>query len=187
MYTDDTVTRHGRPPVLRDETLVAVSDVTKWYERRAVVDKLSLFVQSGEVFGLVGSNGSGKTTTLRILSGILKPDDGHGQVLGCDLVNRAADIRERVGYMSQALSLYTDLSVFDYLRFRARVYGLNTTRAAAERAIDDFELSQFARTAAGRLSGGWARRLQFAAALDPFARSNPSRRADRRSRCCNTA
>ena len=165
MYTDDTVTKHGGPLVLRDETLVAVSDLTKWYERRAVVDKLSLFVQSGEVFGLVGSNGSGKTTTLRILAGILKPDDGRGQVLGCDLVNRAGDIRQRVGYMSQALSLYTDLSVFDNLRFRARVYGLSSTRAAAERAIDDFELSQFARTAAGRLSGGWARRLQFAAAL----------------------
>jgi ABC-2 type transport system ATP-binding protein len=78
--------------MLRYETLVALSDVTKWYERRAVADKLSLFFQSGEVFGLVGSNGSGKTTTLRILARILKPDDGRGQVLGCDLVNRAGNI-----------------------------------------------------------------------------------------------
>jgi ABC-2 type transport system ATP-binding protein len=86
-------------------------------------------------------------------------------VLGFDLVSNAGEIRERVGYMSQALSLYADLSVFENLRFRAQVYGLNSPRAAAETAIDDFELTEFARTAAGRLSGGWARRLQLAAAL----------------------
>ena len=77
----------------------------------------------------------------------------------------AAQICERAGYMSQALSLYADLSVFENLRFRAQVYGLNSPRAAAEAAIVEFELAEFARIAAGRLSGGWARRLQLAAAL----------------------
>jgi ABC-2 type transport system ATP-binding protein len=129
------------------------------------VHKLSLCLRAGEVIGLVGPNGSGKTTTLRMLAGILKPDEGHGQILGFDLVKEAAEIRERVGYMSQALSLYADLSVFENLRFRAQVYGLSSPRAAAEAAIVNFELAKFARTAAGRLSGGWARRLQLAAAL----------------------
>jgi ABC-2 type transport system ATP-binding protein len=165
MYTDEAVAETGPAFGVSRETLVAVADVTKRYARRVAVLKLSLRLRAGDVIGLVGSNGSGKTTTLRILAGILKPDEGHGQVLGFDLVRQAADIRERVGYMSQALSLYADLSVFENLRFRAQVYGLSSPRAAAEAAIVNFELAKFARTAAGRLSGGWARRLQLAAAL----------------------
>jgi ABC-2 type transport system ATP-binding protein len=165
MSTGETVGENGGHPALSRGILVAIAEVTKRYAQRAAVDKLSLFLQVSEVFGLVGANGSGKTTALRMLAGILKPDGGRGQVLGFDLVCNAGEIRERVGYMSQALSLHTDLSVFENLRFRAQVYGLNSPRAAAETAIDDFELTEFARTAAGRLSGGWARRLQLAAAL----------------------
>jgi ABC-2 type transport system ATP-binding protein len=102
---------------------------------------------------------------LRILAGILKPDRGHGQVLGFDLLSGARAIRQHVGYMSQRFSLYGDLSVFENLRFRAEVYGLDRPRLAAETAIEDFDLAQYARSAAARLSGGWARRLQLAAAL----------------------
>ena len=165
MYTDEAVGESGPASRVSGESLVAVTDVTKRYPRRLAVHRLSLRVRAGEIFGLVGSNGSGKTTMLRMLAGILKPDEGHGQVLGFDLVKEAAEIRERVGYMSQALSLYTDLSVFENLRFRAQVYGLRSPRAAAEAEIVDFELAEFARIPAGRLSGGWARRLQLAAAL----------------------
>ena len=165
MYTDEAVGKSGPASRVSGESLVAVTDVTKRYPRRTAVHKLSLRLRGGEIFGLVGSNGSGKTTTLRILAGILKPDEGHGQVLGFDLVNEAAQIRERAGYMSQALSLYADLSVFENLRFRAQIYGLSSPRAAAEAAIINFELAEFARIAAGRLSGGWARRLQLAAVL----------------------
>jgi ABC-2 type transport system ATP-binding protein len=129
------------------------------------VEKLALALRAGEIFGLVGANGSGKSTTLRILAGILKPDRGHGQVLGFNFPDGAGQIRERVGYMSQRFSLYSDLSVFENLRFRAEVYGLDKSRAAAEAAIEDFELTQYARNPAGRLSGGWARRLQLAAAV----------------------
>jgi ABC-2 type transport system ATP-binding protein len=129
------------------------------------VEKLTVALRAGEVFGLVGANGGGKTTTLRMLAGILKPDEGQGHVLGFDLASEAGKIRERVGYMSQRFSLYADLSVFENLRFRAQVYGSNRPRAAAETAIDDFELTEFACYPAGRLSGGWARRLQLAAAL----------------------
>jgi ABC-2 type transport system ATP-binding protein len=119
MYTDETVAEIGRAFGFSGETLVAVADVTKRYARRVVVHKLSLCLRAGDVIGLVGSNGSGKTTALRMLAGILKPDEGHGQILGFDLVKEAAEIRERVGYMSQTLSLYADLSVFENLRFRA--------------------------------------------------------------------
>jgi len=165
MYTDEAVGESGPASRVPGESLVTVTDVTKRYPRRLAVHKLSLRLGAGEIFGMVGSNGSGKTTILRMLAGILRPDEGHGQVLGFELVKEAAEIRQRVGYMSQALSLYADLSVFENLRFRAQVYGLRSPRAAAEAEMVDFELAQFARIPAGRLSGGWARRLQLAAAL----------------------
>ena len=165
MFRGETVGENRGKPALAGKILVAVEEVTKRYEQRVAVEKLALALRTGEVFGLVGANGGGKTTTLRIFAGILKPDKGHGQVLGFDLVREAGKIRERVGYMSQRFSLYADLSVFENLRFRARIYGSNRPRAAAETAIDDFELAEFARYPAGRLSGGWARRLQLAAAL----------------------
>ena len=165
MCTDEAVAETGPSFGVSGETLVAVTDVRKGYSRRVAVHKLSLRLRAGEIVGLVGSNGSGKTTMLRMLAGILKPDEGHGKVLGFDLVKEAAEIRGCVGYMSQALSLYADLSVFENLRFRAQVYGLSSPRAAAGTAIVNFELGEFTRIPAGRLSGGWARRLQLAAAL----------------------
>lgn len=164
MYTDEALAESGPASGVSGEALVVVTDLTKRYAGRLAVHRLSLRVCAGEVVGLVGSNGSGKTTALRMLAGILKPDEGHGQVLGFNVVSEAAQIRERAGYMSQALSLYADLSVFENLRFRAQIYGLRP-RATAEAAIVDFELAEFARIPAGRLSGGWARRLQLAAAL----------------------
>jgi ABC-2 type transport system ATP-binding protein len=165
MFTGETVGENSVAPGLASELLVAVADVAKRYAPRVAVESLTLVLRAGEVFGLVGANGGGKTTALRILAGILKPDKGRGHILGFDLMSEAADIRQRVGYMSQRFSLYAGLSVFENLRFRAQVYGSNRPRAAAEAAIDDFELTEFARSAAGRLSGGWARRLQLAAAL----------------------
>jgi ABC-2 type transport system ATP-binding protein len=165
MFTGESIDENSAAPSVTGEILVAVEELTKRYAQRVAVEKLTLELRTGEVLGLVGANGGGKTTTLRILAGILKPDKGHGNVLGFDLVSEAWKIRERVGYMSQRLSLYADLSVFENLRFRAQVYGSNRPRAAADAAIDDFELIEFARSAAGRLSGGWARRLQLAAAL----------------------
>jgi ABC-2 type transport system ATP-binding protein len=147
------------------EHLVAVDEVAKRYAHRVAVEKLTLALQPGDVFGLVGANGSGKTTTLRILAGILKPDQGQGHVLGCDLVRDAREIRQHVGYMSQRFSLYADLSVFENLRFRAAVYGVDKPRAAAEAAINDFGLTPCRRSPVKQLSGGWARRLQLAAAM----------------------
>jgi ABC-2 type transport system ATP-binding protein len=146
-------------------SLVAVAGVSKRYARRVAVEELALSLGPGDVFGVVGANGGGKTTTLRILAGLVEPDTGAGRVLGFDLRRDAALFRRHVGYMSQRLSLYAEISVFENLRFRAQVYGLARPGAAARQAMDEFELTGYARLAAGRLSGGWARRLQLAATL----------------------
>src|SRR6266404_8066573 len=154
----------GRPvcnsvaPAHAPKLLVALEGVGKRYARRVAIEGVTLALRSGEVLGLVGANGGGKTTTLRVLAGILSPDEGHGNILGFDLRRGAGEIRKHVGYMSQRFSLYADLSVLENLRFRAEVYGLRRPRAAAEAMIEDFELTEYTRTAAGQLSGGWARK-----------------------------
>src|SRR6202030_4846807 len=113
---DEAIGENRGTPALAGEILVAVEDVAKRYAQRVAVEKLTLALRAGEVFGLVGANGGGKTTTLRILSGILKPDRGRGHVLGLDLTNEAGEIRRHIGYMSQRLSLYADLTVYQNLR-----------------------------------------------------------------------
>ena len=165
MSTGEATGENGGPAQAVSEKLVVIKDVVKRYGRHVAVEQLALSLQAGEVFGLVGANGGGKTTTLRMLAGILKPDQGHGHVLGFDLISAAAQIRKHVGYMSQRLSLYAELSVFENLRFRAEIYGLDKPRTVADIAIEDFGLTAYRRSPAKRLSGGWARRLQLAAAL----------------------
>jgi ABC-2 type transport system ATP-binding protein len=164
MFTAESVSDNVSASALSAETLVAVRDVTKHYGHRTAVENLELNLCAGEVFGLVGANGGGKTTTLRILAGILKPDRGRGHVLGLDLTNEASEIRKHIGYMSQRLSLYADLTVYQNLRFRADVFGLRSPGAAVATTMREFELEPFARIRAGRLSGGWTRKLQLAAA-----------------------
>ncbi len=141
------------------ESLVAVENISKRYGHTTAVAGVTLSLRPGEICGFVGANGGGKTTTLRMLAGILKPDSGRGHVLGFDIQRDPAKIREWVGYMSQRLSLYAELSVFDNLRFRAEVYGLKYPRAEVEAAIREFGLVPWAHSPAGSLSGGWARRL----------------------------
>ena len=165
MFTAEPAVDREAAPAPAREPLIAVDGVAKRYARRVAIENLTLTLRAGEVFGLVGANGGGKTTTLRLLAGLLLPDEGCGQVLGFDLRRGAREIRAHVGYMAQRFSLYADLSVVENLRFRAEVYGLRRSRVAAEAMIDDFDLTPYAQTAAGRLSGGWSRRLQLAAAL----------------------
>src|SRR5271167_4760574 len=153
------------PPPCGRKLLVAVHNISKCYGRTSAVAGVTLTLWAGEIYGFIGANGAGKTTALRMLAGILKPDGGRGHVLGFDLRRDAAKIRERVGYMSQRLSLYAELSVSENLRFRAAVYGLRNPQAEVEAAIREFGLVPWARSPAGSLSGGWARRLQLAASL----------------------
>jgi ABC-2 type transport system ATP-binding protein len=148
-----------------DQPVLQVRGVGKRFGARFVIQDLTLDLRAGEVLGFVGPNGAGKTTSLRILAGLLKADTGGGQVLGHDLMEDRRAVGASVGYMPQRLALYGDLTVAENLRFRADVYGLAAPARAVDAAIDDFELGPFRRMQAGRLSGGWARRLQLAAAL----------------------
>lgn len=145
--------------------LARVQGLAKRYGARPALAGLSLTVQGGEIIGLVGANGGGKTTSLRILAGLLPPDAGRGAVLGYDLLRERAQIRRRVGYLAQRFSLYANLSVRENLNFRAEVFGVARPRQVIADIIERFGLGPFERLAAGQLSGGWARLLQLAAAL----------------------
>jgi ABC-2 type transport system ATP-binding protein len=150
--------------VARGEIL-SVRGLAKRFGGRAAVVDVSLDLTAGEVVGFVGPNGAGKTTTLRILAGLLRADAGSGHVLGHDVMAAGRSVGRLVGYMPQRLALYPDLTVAENLRFRASVYELANPGLAAAAAIEDFDLAPFRGQQAAKLSGGWARRLQLAAAL----------------------
>ncbi|HEY2403742.1 MAG TPA: ABC transporter ATP-binding protein [Steroidobacteraceae bacterium] len=161
MFTAET----RRAPARSPEHLLEVRSLTKRYGPRDALTGLSLSVDPGEIVGLVGSNGSGKTTSLRILSGLLRPDAGAGVVLGFDIMRESDQVRRRVGYLSQRYSLYAGLSVKENLYFRAEAFGVDDAVRAVSAVIDRFALRPFETLPAERLSGGWARQLQLAAAL----------------------
>ena len=147
------------------EVLIAVRGIGKRFGARQVVADLSLRASAGEIVGLVGANGGGKTTTLRMLMGLLKPDCGEGVVLGCDLQRGPRQIRERTGYMPQGASLYPSLTARENVRFRAAAFSVPRPAQAADRLLRAYGLQQFADTRVDRLSGGWARLVQLAGAL----------------------
>jgi ABC-2 type transport system ATP-binding protein len=145
--------------------LLEVHGLSKHFGARQALGELSLSVGSGEIVGLVGSNGSGKTTSLRILAGLLEADGGRGSLLGLDLLRQSAEVRRSVGYLAQRDSLYGLLTVQENLSFRADAFGLRTPARVVLAAIDRFGLQPFTTQRADRLSGGWARILQLAVAL----------------------
>jgi ABC-2 type transport system ATP-binding protein len=145
--------------------LVAVDGLVKRLGQRMAVADVTLTLKPGAIHGFVGGNGSGKTTTLRLLAGLLRPDLGEGHVLGFDLRRWGDQVRRHVGYMAQRPSLYAHLSVRQNLRFRADIYGLPDPRAVAERTMRSFGLDAYAGREVGALSEGWGRRLQLAAAV----------------------
>jgi len=124
-----------------------------------------LKVRQGEVCGLLGANGSGKSTSLRLIAGLLRPDEGEGIVLGHDLRTAAHPVRDQVGYLAQRSTLYAALSVRENLRFRAAVFGIRDSRAAAETQMHAFDLAAYATTRVADLSGGWTRRVELAAVM----------------------
>ncbi|HEX7327644.1 MAG TPA: ABC transporter ATP-binding protein [Casimicrobiaceae bacterium] len=139
--------------------------LTKRYGGRAVVDHVSIQVEKGLIFGFLGPNGSGKTTTIRMLCGLLTPDDGEGTCLGHDLRREAAAIKREVGYMTQRFSLYEDLTIEENLDFVARVYGVPGRREAIETSLERLALGGRRRQLAGTLSGGWKQRLALASCM----------------------
>jgi ABC-2 type transport system ATP-binding protein len=149
------------------DVVIDVHGLTKSFGGRAVVRDLSMQVKRGSIFGFLGPNGSGKTTTIRMLCGLLTPDEGHGTCLGYDIRTEAAKIKSRVGYMTQHFSLYDDLSVRENLEFIARIYGLSRPVVAAKEMVARLGLEGRAEQVAGKLSGGWKQRLALGACTLP--------------------
>jgi ABC-2 type transport system ATP-binding protein len=154
------------PPATPPSTLaIDVRGLTKRYAGRAVVDDLALQVGSGRICGFLGPTGSGKTTTIRMLCGLLRPDAGQGTCLGLDIITQAAAIKRQVGYMTQRFGLYEDLSIRENLDFIARLFQLDQRKAAVDQALARLGLEQRQQQLAGALSGGWKQRLALAACL----------------------
>ena len=153
---------NGPAPIAID-----VKGLTKSFEGREVVHELSMQVKRGSIYGFLGPNGSGKTTTIRMLCGLLTPDRGEGTCLGYDIRRDADKIKRQVGYMTQRFSLYQDLSVRENLEFVARLYGVSDARGTAREMIKRLGLSGREEQLAGELSGGWKQRLALGACTLP--------------------
>jgi ABC-2 type transport system ATP-binding protein len=149
------------------DVVIDVHHLTKKFDGKAVVRDLSMQVKRGTIYGFLGPNGSGKTTTIRMLCGLLTPDEGDGTCLGYDIRTETDKIKRQVGYMTQRFSLYQDLSVRENLEFVARIYGIDRPVAAARAAIERLGLSGREEQIAGELSGGWKQRLALGACTLP--------------------
>jgi len=149
------------------DIVIDVHGLTKKFDGRTVVRNLSMQVKRGTIFGFLGPNGSGKTTTIRMLCGLLTPDEGTGTCLGYDIRTETDKIKRQVGYMTQHFSLYQDLSVRENLEFIGRVYDIDRPVPAARAAIERLGLNGREDQLAGELSGGWKQRLALGACTLP--------------------
>ena len=167
---------------------IDVHGLTKRFGRKTAVNNIDIAVPEGEVWGFLGPNGSGKTTTIRMLCGLLHADAGEGSCLGYDFRTQSEQIKREVGYMTQRFSFWEDLSIRENLDFVARVYELDDPSAAARQAIERLGLEQRQEQLAGDLSGGWKQRLALAACMlhspklllldEPTAGVDPKARRD---------
>lgn len=170
------------------EAVIDVRGLTKRFGTKTVVDHVDLKVPRGAIYGFLGPNGSGKTTTIRMVCGLLRPDGGAGQVLGYDVVADSAHIKARTGYMTQKFSLYEDLSIAENLSFVARLFDVKDRARRVAEAIEDLGLTARAGQLAGTLSGGWKQRVALAACMihdpdlllldEPTAGVDPKARRD---------
>ena len=173
---------------MTDASAISVRGLTKSFNGRKVVDNFDLDVPKGAIYGFLGPNGSGKTTTIRIMCGLLLPDSGGGTCLGYDILTEAQSIKQNVGYMTQRFSLYEDLTIRENLDFMARMFGMADRRAKVSEALENLGLGDRAHQLAGTLSGGWKQRLSLAACLlhqprlllldEPTAGVDPKARRD---------
>lgn len=145
--------------------IIDVTDLSKSFDNKVVVNHIDIQVKKGEVFGFLGPNGSGKTTTIRMLCGLLIPDSGRGTCLGYDILRESVKIKQHIGYLTQKFSFYTDLSIEENLLFVSRIYGISDRAARIEKIISDLGLTQRRRQLMGELSGGWKQRVALAACL----------------------
>ncbi len=170
------------------EPAIDVRGMTKRFGERTVVDHVDLQVQTGQIYGFLGPNGSGKTTFIRMLCGLLRADDGSGRVLGHDVIAESEAIKREVGYMTQRFSFWEDLSIAENLDFVARMYAVKNRRATVRESIEQLGLEGRQKQLAGQLSGGWKQRLALAACLihkpklllldEPTAGVDPKARRD---------
>lgn len=147
------------------EIVIDVEGLTKIYGDKTVVDDFDLKVPRGAVYGFLGPNGSGKTTTIRMVCGLLTPNAGSGSCLGYDVIDESSQIKKRVGYMTQKFSLWEDLTIRENLDFVARMYEIDERKAKVDEALAELGLSARADQLAGSLSGGWKQRLALAACM----------------------
>jgi ABC-2 type transport system ATP-binding protein len=170
------------------EAIIEVQGMTKRFGELVAVDHVDLTVRAGEIYGFLGPNGSGKTTFLRLLCGLLRADDGSGKVLDYDVIEESEAIKRDVGYMTQRFSFWEDLTIEENLDFVARMYGVKNRRQTVRESVEDLGLAERKKQLAGELSGGWKQRLALAACLihrpklllldEPTAGVDPKARRD---------
>jgi len=170
------------------DLVIDVQGITKRFGNRTVVNNIPMQVRRGEIYGFLGPNGSGKTTFLRMLCGLLRPDGGSGRCLGFDIRTESAAIKKNIGYMTQRFSFYEDLTIEENLDFIARIYGVVERQSAVEKSLERLGMTERRRQLAGELSGGWKQRLALAACLihqpqlllldEPTAGVDPKARRD---------
>jgi ABC-2 type transport system ATP-binding protein len=171
-----------------DDLAIDVRSLNKHFGDKHVVNNVSLQVRRGEIFGFLGPNGSGKTTSIRLMCGLLTPDSGSGTCLGHDIRTEADKIKREVGYMTQKFSYWDDLTIRENLNFVARMYGMEKPREAVNEALENLGLGARANQLTGTLSGGWKQRLALAACMlhqprlllldEPTAGVDPTARRD---------
>lgn len=171
-----------------NDLAVDMRDISKEFDGKVVVDQVSLAIKRGSVFGFLGSNGSGKTTMIRMICGLLTPSGGSGHCLGLDIIKQRDVIKKKIGYMPQKFSLYGRLTVKEHLQFFADIYEINRTQQAIAAIIEDLELTPYQHIKTGDLSGGWKQRLSLACCLlhcpdilfldEPTAGVDPKARKD---------
>lgn len=147
------------------ELAINVTGLTKIFGTKTVVDQFDLSVPKGAIYGFLGPNGSGKTTTIRMVCGLLVPNAGHGTCLGYDVRTQSADIRQRVGYMTQKFSLWEDLTIAENLDFVARMFQVENRPQKVAETLNELGLSERSSQLAGTLSGGWKQRLALSACM----------------------
>ena len=160
------------------DVAVRADKLSKTFDSFVAVDSLNLEIRRGEVFGLLGPNGSGKTTTIRMLCGLLEPTSGTAWVAGFNVTRDPEQVKRSIGYMSQKYGLYDDLSVYENIRFYATVYGLYGDERAKriDELLDDLRLRARSEQRAGTLSGGWKQRLALGACTGRRCSFSMSRR-----------
>src|SRR5437868_1269753 len=144
---------------MANDFAIDVKGMTKRFGYRTVVNNIDLRVRTGEIYGFLGPNGSGKTTFIRMLCGLLRADAGNGTCLGFDVITQSEAIKRQVGYMTQRFSFYEDLSIQENLDFAARMYSMANRRDAVQDTLERLGLSERRNQLAGELSGGWKQRL----------------------------